>query len=158
MTNYRININTNDFIQDENNLGAFFYTSDWRAATSDEAAAYELGLVKTKKIDQLAKNRAQLAENSTVSYDGETYSNSQNARIAILRYITKMTANSKAVSYFTYPDRGVAEFVKADFQAIATLIEERETSLRIAEIGLIEQINACETIEAVNAIDISLIS
>lgn len=156
MTNYRINTSTNDFIQDKGNLGAFFYTSDWRAATSDEATAYEVDLLKNKKIAQLASNRAQLAENSTVSYNGNSFANSQNARIAILRYITSMTASSAAVSYFTFPERGIVPLVKADFQALATLIEENETALRTAEVILIQEINACTTIEAVNAIDISL--
>lgn len=138
---------------------AVFNGSSWEVRDlppEPEPEQPSLEEVQNEKIAQLASNRAQLAENSTVSYSGNSFANSQNARIAILRYITSMTASSTAVSYFTFPERGIVPLVKADFQALATLIEENETALRTAEVILIQEINACTTVEAVNAIDISL--
>ena len=112
---------------------------------------------KAIAINNLANNRAILAEGSTVTYNSKTYANSQNARIAIINYIQKMTAASPAVNFFTYPDREVVQLDKSDFQAIRDLIENNENSLRATEITKIADINACLTVADVEAIDISLV-
>lgn len=52
---YRINIKTNELIQDNNNLGDFFYTQDWREATQEEIANYLVKQAKDNKINELSQ-------------------------------------------------------------------------------------------------------
>ena len=111
--------------------------------------------VRQRKINQLASNRTDLAEHSFVKYKGKTYSNSQNARIAILSYIGKLNSIASS-AYFTYPDKEIVDLYKTDFTALRDLIEEREMDLRKQEIKIIELINDCKTIEELESISIDL--
>jgi len=52
MIKYRINKITKDIIEDNGNLGDFFFTEDWRVATTNEV----LNIAKEKKIKELREN------------------------------------------------------------------------------------------------------
>lgn len=129
--------------------------SNWVKLTDKENVEAILLEIKLKKIKQLAFNRSQKAENSSVVYDGNSYSNSQNARIAILNYALLLESDESA-SYFTYPNKNVIELSKSDFEALRKLIQDNEITLREKEIELITQINNCTTIKEIEAIDITL--
>src|SRR5210317_1097628 len=51
MKKYRININTKEIIEDKNNLGAFFYSNEWREATQEEITKFK---IKEKKQELLS--------------------------------------------------------------------------------------------------------
>ena len=106
------------------------------------------------KIVQLKKNRAEKAEFSTVEYNSKTYSNSQNARNVITGRIAITTNASPARFYQTYPVVEIVHLSRPDFVAIANLIDENESSLRAAEIGLINEIKACTAISEIDLIKI----
>jgi len=114
----------------------------------------ELQEAKDSRIEELASNREMLSEKSTVTYDSKTYSNSQNARIAILNFLQKLVDDTTTEPYFTYPDREIVNLDRLDFIALGNLIESNESSLRITEIGLINDINDCLTVDEVNNINI----
>lgn len=137
-------------------LGNSFFKAPWRDATQAEIKVDSLTKVKKVKISTLKANRSKLAENSTVTYNNEVYANSQNARVAITNHISKLSGDATK-AYFPATYDKVVNLDKADFQAIRDLIETAETSLRTSEVQLIKDINACTSISAVNAIDISLI-
>ena len=59
MIKYRININTNKIVEDNGNLGQFFFTEEWRLATTNEVNTYLLNIAKEKKITELKKNRTE---------------------------------------------------------------------------------------------------
>lgn len=155
---YIKNIETNQIkIFEVENYGVLskeFRQPPYVQSSESEILAYELQEAKTSKLSELAKNREFKAEKSFVIYDNKPYSNSPNARIAINGRIGMMQDNSPARYYQTYPDGEIVWLVKADFVALANLIDENESNLREQEIGLIYDINACTTLEELNAINI----
>ena len=110
---------------------------------------------KELKILQLVSNRIDRAENSTITYNNKTYSNSQNARIAINYFINKLSPQ-ESTKYFTYPEKEIVELYRTDFQKIATMIEGNEMYLREKEMQLIKEINNCKSLTALNKININL--
>ena len=133
-------------------IGAGFV--NWTEATQAESDAFELNNAQDLKIAQLKKNRAEKAEFSTVEYNSKTYSNSQNARNVITGRIAITTNASPARFYQTYPVVEIVHLSRPDFVAIANLIDENESSLRAAEIGLINEIKACTAISEIDLIKI----
>jgi len=116
-------------------------------------SAIKLAEAKDSKIAEISAIRETVSEKSTVTYNTKDYANSQNARVAILRRVTSLNDTDTKV-YFTYPDQEVVNLDKADFEAIATLIEDNELLARQTEGSLIAQVNACTTIEEVNNINV----
>lgn len=55
--NYRVNTTTNQIIEDKGNLGAFFFSQDWRVATTSEKNAYKLKIAKKSKLKELKDER-----------------------------------------------------------------------------------------------------
>ena len=159
---YAINTVTQEIkefeIDDFNKISKNFRTGDWREATQGEvdASPFLLQEAQDSAITQLASNRETLAKNSTVTLDGNTYANSQNAREAITWRVVTMDDIASS-SYFTYPDKKMVHLTKADFQSLGDVIATNESTLRETESGLITDINNCTTIAEVEAIDITLI-
>lgn len=118
-------------------------------------AAQTLKSTKESLIKKITFNRSQLAENSTITYNNKTYSNSQNARIAINYFINKLSPQ-ESTKYFTYPEKEIVELYRTDFQKIATMIEGNEMYLREKEMQLIKEINNCKSLTTLNQININL--
>ena len=69
MTNYRINININEIIEDNGNLGQFFFTEDWREATELEINSFLLNQAKEKKLAELKANRIAYKKATMINSD-----------------------------------------------------------------------------------------
>lgn len=65
----RININTNKIVEDNGNLGQFFFTEDWREATEQEVNIYLLNIAKEKKIEELKANRTAYKKTIQINSD-----------------------------------------------------------------------------------------
>ena len=108
---------------------------------------------KDSKITQISIKREVISEKSIVTHNSKDYANSQNARVAILRRIASLNDVETKV-YFTYPDQEVVNLNKADFEAIAVLIEDKELLARQKEGDFISQVKVCLTVDEVNDINI----
>lgn len=111
---------------------------------------------KLNKIRQLALNRNRLAEQDVVEHNGKTYSNSQNARTAILGMLSLMTASSPAQFYLTYPVKESVLLTRSDFQSLRDKIILKESMLRQKEFEITNQLNATKTLDELEAVNISL--
>ena len=154
MNIYLKELNTNriEKFESEDSIGVNF--ENWTRLTQIEIEAYELEKKKQEMLEELPKNREQKAENSTILYNDNLYSNSQNARIAINNFIVKLKADETA-EYFPATYDKVVLLKKVDFKEIGYLIQSVETSLRKQEIDIIKEINACENLEDLNNININ---
>ena len=68
----------------------------------------------------------------------------------------KLTDDITTAPYFTYPEKEIVNLNRLDFISLRNLIESNESSLRVNESGLIQDINNCTTVEEVNNINIDL--
>ena len=113
----------------------------------------QLQEAQDSKIAQISIKRETISEKSIVTHNSKDYANSQNARVAILRRIASLNDVETKV-YFTYPDQEVVNLNKADFEAIAVLIEDKELLARQKEGDFISQVKVCLTVDEVNDINI----
>jgi hypothetical protein len=131
---------TNRIIQFQNeaSIGAGF--SGWTTLTESETLAYELQEAKTSKLAQLDKNRNDFCL-IPIEFEGNTYATTINAWAAI-SYLANGLATLSTEA--PYPNLGGDNITltKADFKAIAALIQTREMASRDFRRSKIDEINA----------------
>ena len=144
------NINTGSIGQFANLQG-----DDWLDITNlPEGAEYLLDRAKTSKIAQLDINRNNFCL-IPIEYNNNTYATTINAWAAISYLANGLSALSTTAEYPNYPQGDNITLTKADFKNIAGLIQTREMFSRDKRKDLTTQINACTTIEEVEAININ---
>jgi hypothetical protein len=154
---YYKNLQTNNIIEfeNENSVGqAFYNTQEFIRLTQNESDAYVLQKAKDARKNYILNKRMELCEKGVVEYQGNTYANAQNARIAILNYITTLPSNTSTAFYIKYPSRGPIELTKADFKALADAIQGFEATKRQAEYIAYIAIDNAITVEEINNIDL----
>lgn len=107
---------------------------------------------KTIKIRQLNQNRSNFCL-IPIEYNNNTYATSLEAKNAINFYIASLSTLASFGDYYTSTQEKVS-LSKADFKALAVLIQNREIESRDKRENLLTQINACTTLEQLNNINI----
>ena len=153
MTKYRINTTDNSYQKDEGNLGAFFYSSDWREATQAEVDSYELQKAKDSAITNLNRNREDHCLKD-ITQDNIAYKITAEAKNALTYIIGSLHNDTDSSAYFSAEGQNVT-LTKTKFKELASSIQTREVQSRIARASKKQQIEACTTIEQVNQIDIT---
>lgn len=144
------NLQTNEIIKGEA-FGSFF--DNWIELTENEILAYELQEAKTAKLAELNKNRNDFCL-IPIEYQDNAYATTINAWAAISYLANGLATLSTTAEYPNYPQGDNITLTKADFKAIAGLIQTREMASRDLRKAKITEINACTTVEEVNAINI----
>jgi hypothetical protein len=107
---------------------------------------------KNVKINQLNQNRSDFCL-IPIEYNGNTYATTLEAKNAINFYIASLSTLASVGDYYTLTGEKVS-LTKADFKALAALIQIREIESRDKREILLTEINTCTTIEEINAINI----
>jgi hypothetical protein len=112
-------------------------------------------LISAKNIhkEYIISKRSNLTDKGTVEYNGDTYSNAQSAKTAILNYIVSLNDVNKG-GYLTYPEQKFVQLSKTEFQELALLIQTNELVLRKRQAIALKAIDDSTTIEEVNNIDL----
>jgi hypothetical protein len=108
---------------------------------------------KTSKLAQLDKNRNDFCL-MPIEYQGNAYATTINAWAAISYLANGLATLSTTVEYPNYPQGDNITLTKADFRAIAGLIQTKEMNSRDLRKAKIIEINACTTLDKINAINI----
>lgn len=114
----------------------------------------QLQEAKTSKIAQLDINRNDFCL-IPIEYQDNTYATTINAWAAISYLANGLSTLSTTAEYPNYPQGDNITLTKQDFKNIAGLIQIREMFSRDKRKDLMTQINACTTIEEVEAININ---
>jgi len=112
----------------------------------------ELEEAKTSKLAELDKNRNDFCL-IPIEHSGNTYATTLEAKNAINFYIASLPTLASAGDYYAANGEKVS-LTKADFKALAALIQAREIESRDKREDLLTQINACTTLQEVAAINI----
>ncbi len=120
----------------------------------NDRAPLALQEAKTSKISQLDKNRNDFCL-IPIEYQGNFYATTINAWAAISYLANGLATLSTEAQHPNYPEGDNITLTKADFKTIATLIQGREMESRNVRKLKLEEINACTTLEEVNAINIT---
>lgn len=129
--------------------------------TDEEIAEYnnpfkdDLEVLKSLKLSQLNKNRENFCL-IPVEYQGKTYATTIHAISAITHYNSTLSSSGTGV-YYTYPQKEEVNLTKADFKAIATLIQDREINSRRLRDAKETEINNASSIEELNSINIDFV-
>ena len=112
----------------------------------------QLQNAKATKITQLNQNRNNFCL-IPIEYSGNIYATTLEAKNAINFYIASLSTLATSGDYYTAEGEKIS-LTKADFKALAVLIQNREIESRDKRENLLTQINACTTLEEVAAINI----
>lgn len=140
-----------------NQIGEFanHQGDDWLDITNlPEGEEYLLNKAKTTKLAELNKNRNDFCL-IPIEYQDNAYATTINAWAAISYLANGLATLSTTAEYPNYPQGDNITLTKADFKAIAGLIQAREMASRDLRKAKITEINACTTVEEVNAINIT---
>lgn len=91
---------------------------------------------------------------SPIEYNGNTFAASPEAKISICYKIISLPKIDSIATYYTFPEYERIQLSKADFKAIADLIEQRENRARDKSYDLLIKANNAKTIEEVETINI----
>jgi hypothetical protein len=116
--------------------------------------AQKLVNAKNSKLAQLDKNRNDFCL-VPMEFEGNTFAATSEAKTAIISLANSLATLATAVGYPSYPEDDLISLTKANFKSIESLIQTREFTSRETRRDLKAQINACTTIEQVNAININ---
>lgn len=180
---YRYNTETGQFIEDKGNLGIYFYEASWVEATQEQAEAYELQEAKDSKLAQMKINRdANINKDYTSSQGNELTYNPETGiwdigQLFYFHFSVKLTdststnpevvlraAKENDVIYScdiidSSVDGGIRKgYINLDAvlsDNIGFHVRDRTQKSIIWANTLEIEINACNTIEEVNAIDIN---
>ena len=180
---YRYNTETEQFIEDQGNLGVYFYEAPWVEATQQQAEAYELQEAKDSKIAQMKINRDDNINKDYISSQGnELIYNSSTGLWDIgqsfyFHFGVKLTdstsTNPEVVlraakeSDITYScdiiddsvdggiRKGYINLTAALSDDVGVHVRNRTQDSIIWANNLEAEINACNTIEEVEAVDIN---
>lgn len=108
---------------------------------------------KNAKINQLNQNRNDFCL-IPIEYNGNTYATTLEAKNAINFYIASLPTLASVGDYYTLTGEKVS-LSKADFKALAALIQTKEIESRDKREDLLIQINNCTTLEEVESININ---
>jgi hypothetical protein len=138
----------------ERSIGECFYNKSlFKKLTDAEFDTISLNDARTSRKQYIKNKRIELAENSFITYNGKTYSNSPNARIAILNY-TQLLGLSDKGWYLTYPNPASVELTGADFRKISLAIQTNEINARQKEAIAYLAIDNAKSIEEVDKIEL----
>ncbi len=138
-----------------------FVNGDWvleNPPPPPEPKLLTLEEAKTLKINQLNNNRRNYCL-IPIEHNNKTYATTLEGKQAI-SFLTNNLPTSESVSdYITYPQDEVISLTKADFQAIASLIQAREMDSRATRRSKIEEINSpsITTLAQVEGINIEFV-
>jgi hypothetical protein len=180
---YRYNTETGQLVEDEGNLGISFYQAPWIEATQAQAEAYELQEAKDSKVAQMKINRdANISKDYTSSQGNELIYNPNTGAYDIgeLFYfhfsvkLTSLTATNPEVilreaqeSDLMYScdiidssaegaiRKGYINLTAALSDEISIHVKNRTQDSIIWGNNLEAEINSCNTIAEVDAIDIN---
>jgi hypothetical protein len=107
---------------------------------------------KNVKINQLNQNRSDFCL-IPIEYNGNTYATTLEAKNAINFYIASLSTLASVGDYYTLTGEKVS-LTKADFKALAVLIQTREIESRDKRENLSTEIESCITLEEVESINI----
>lgn len=142
----------------DGSIGQFFNLQgeDWLDITNlPEGLEYLLSAAKTAKLNQLNKNRENFCL-IPVEYQGKTYATTIYAISAVTHYNSILSSSGTGV-YYTYPQKEEVNLTKAEFKAIATLIQDREINSRRLRDAKETEINNASSIEELNSINIDFV-
>jgi hypothetical protein len=134
--------------------GAIALTDEEWELRLEPSETQKLANAKTARLAQLDKNRNDFCL-IPIEYQGNTYATTINAWAAISYLANGLATLSTTAEYPNYPQGDNITLTKADFKAIATLIQTREMESRNVRKSKVDEINACTTLEQVNAINIT---
>jgi len=151
MAKYRYNTKTQSFIEDNNNLGVFFYQKPWREATQDEIDTYLLQEAKNNKIAEIqTAKETDLYLN--VSYNNKDFISSEKA-------VSNMTGAIilNQDSYNWLDANGNPNIMTVnDLRNLIGIIATQRSLTYNKEATKIKEINDAQTIEEVNLVDWNL--
>jgi len=180
---YRYNTETEQFIEDKGNLGISFYEAPWVEATQVQAKTYELQQAKDSKIAQMKINRDANINKDYVSSQGNELTFNPVTKIwdigqlFYFHFSVKLTSSTSTnpevilraakendVQYSCdiitgsiegKTRKGYIDLTAALSDNVGVHVRVRTQNSIIYANNLTIEINACTTIEEVNAIDIN---
>ena len=151
MAKYRYNTKTQSFIEDNNNLGVFFYQKPWREATQDEIDTYLLQEAKNNKIAEIQTVK-EIDLYLNVSYNNKDFISSEKA-------VSNMTGAIilNQDSYNWLDANGNPNIMTVnDLRNLIGIIATQRSLTYNKEATKIKEINDAQTIEEVNLVDWNL--
>ena len=151
MQKYRINIETGQKEKDNGQLGASFYSQDWREATSIEVKAIELEKLKEAKILEAQAKREEKLSNFVVD-EGVIEARNKAETLLILTKYKEMLNQNITLAEYGLKDGKLIKLTKTiiDKWLISISIQYNQAWLDYR--AIVKKINNIKTITTLNKI------